>query len=367
MSPLISAEEKLNERIKELTCLYAVSSFIANCNLDDLHPTLHAISRSLQGALLYSDEASVEIKVEENIFFAGDKSGEKVFLISAIKAFNVPIGSIKVGYSKVKFTANSFLNEEKQLLHKVASEIGNLYERKQIIEKEVWSRRQVERADRVSILGEITAGIAHELNTPLANILGYSELLKEQFKTNKSALNDLDKIMNSAIYSREVVKKLMFFSCDMPHQMELTNIAPIIKDAISLLKPNFSKKAISCLVHIPDENIPFRVDSIQLTQVIFNLVINAIYFSPEKGTIHVYVTQNQTQIIIEISDEGTGIATEKGDNIFNPFFTTKPVGEGSGLGLSVVHGIVKSHKGSIKHKRNSPKGTIFTISFPKNQ
>ncbi|TYB79804.1 sensor histidine kinase [Bizionia myxarmorum] len=366
MSPLISAEEKLNERIKELTCLYTVSSYIANCNLDDLHPTLKAISRSLQGAVLYSEDASVEIKVEEALFFAGKKSEDQVFIVSAIKAFNIPIGSIKVGYLKSKFSANTFLNEEKQLLNKVASEIGNLIERKQIIEKEAMSRRQIERADRLSILGEITAGIAHELNTPLANILGYSELLKDQFEGDKTAINDLDKIMNSAIYSREVVKKLMFFSCDMPQQMALTNITPIIKDAISLLKPNFSKKHIVCNVDIEDAQIPFRVDAIQLTQVIFNLVINAIYFSPERGLINVEVIQNATQIIIEISDEGSGINPEKGENIFNPFFTTKPVGEGSGLGLSVVHGIVKSHKGSIKHRPNSPKGTIFTISFPKN-
>ncbi|MGY0392240.1 sensor histidine kinase [Bizionia sp. KMM 8389] len=366
MSPLISVEEKLNERIKELTCLYTVSSYIANCNLDDLHPTLQEIARSLQHAILYSEEASVEISVDNALFFAGQKPVNQVFMISAIKAFNVPIGSIKVGYSKAKFSANSFLNEEKQLINKIASEIGNLFERKQIIEKEALSRRQVQRADRLSILGEITAGIAHELNTPLANILGYSELLKDQFQDNKSVISDLDKIMSSAIYSREVVKKLMFFSCDMPQQMELTNISPIIRDAISLLKPNFSKKKISCDLDISDEVIMYRVDSIQLTQVVFNLIINAIYYSPENGVIRVKVFQNETQIGVEISDEGSGINPKNGDDIFDPFFTTKPVGEGSGLGLSVVHGIIKSHKGSIKHKPNKPKGTVFSINFPKN-
>jgi len=366
MSQLITAEDKLKERIKELSCLYTISSHISNCDLDNLEPTLQAIALSLQEAIRFPKEASVELTVANFHIEVGQQSEDKVFMLSAIKEFNIAIGSIKVGYSKSKFNENSFLNEEKRLLAKIALELGNLFERKQIIEKEVVSRRQVERADRLSILGEITAGIAHELNTPLANILGYSELLKDQFHEQKAVLNDLDKIMNSAIYSREVVKKLMFFSCDMPHQMELTNMTPIIKDAISLLKPNFSKKDITCHVTITDENIPLRVDAIQLTQVIFNLVINAIYFSPEKGVINVTVSQSDKQIIIEISDEGPGIDPEKGDNIFNPFFTTKPVGEGSGLGLSVVHGIVKSHKGTIKHRQNSPKGTIFHISFPKN-
>ena len=366
MSPLITTEDKLKERIKELTCLYTISSHISNCDLDNLEPTLHAIALSLKEAIRYPQDTSVELIVSDFHIEVGQRPDDKVFMLSAIKAFNLGIGSIKVGYSKAKYNENSFLNEERQLLAKISLELGNLFERKQIIEKEIISRRQVERADRLSILGEITAGIAHELNTPLANILGYSELLKDQFKNQEFVLKDLDKIMNSAIYSREVVKKLMFFSCDMPQQMELTNIVPIIKDAISLLKPNFLKKQIACHVNIQDENIPLRVDAIQLTQVIFNLIINAIYFSPEGGHINVSVFQNKTQVHIEISDEGSGINSNIGDNIFNPFFTTKPVGEGSGLGLSVVHGIVKSHKGVIKHKHNSPKGTIFSISFPKN-
>src|SRR5690606_245546 len=131
-------------------------------------------------------------------------------ILSTIKVFNKPIGSIQVGYSKLKYNENSFLNEEIQLLNNIALEIGNLFERKQIIESEALAKRQIERADRLGILGEITAGIAHELNTPLANILGYTELLKDQFKDNPSVLNDLDKIIHSAIFSREVVKKLMF-------------------------------------------------------------------------------------------------------------------------------------------------------------
>lgn len=366
MTQIVSAEVKLQERIKELTCLYNVSSFIANSDLDNLEPTWQAIAYSLQGAIRYPETASVELKIEDEIILAGVHSKENVYIISAIKTFNIPIGSIKVGYTKTKFNQNSFLNEEIQLLNKIALEIGNLFERKQIIESEALTRRQIERADRLGILGEITAGIAHELNTPLANILGYTELLKDQFKDEKSVLKDLDKIINSAIYSREVVKKLMFFSCDMPHQMEFSNIVPIIKDAIGLLNPNFTKKNIDCQVEIEKEEILMRVDAIQLTQVIFNLVINAVYFSPVKGQIHVSLTDTEKTVILKISDQGSGIKTDSSENIFNPFFTTKPVGEGSGLGLSVVHGIVKSHQGSITFEVNKPKGTIFTIKLPKN-
>ncbi|MEZ4855818.1 MAG: HAMP domain-containing sensor histidine kinase [Gelidibacter sp.] len=366
MNSAISVEDKLKERIKELTCLYKVSSYIANSNIYDLKPTFQAIAVSLKEAIRYSDEAFVEINLKEATITTGQQSKDNVYILSAIKVFNATGGTIKIGYPKLKYTQNAFLEEEKQLVNKLALEIGNLLERKQIIENEEATKRQMERADRLGILGEITAGIAHELNTPLANILGFTELLKERFADNDQVLKDLEKIMHSAIYSREVVKKLMFFSCEMPQQMERADIVPIIKNAIQLLNPNFAKKNLQVQLHFNQEALFLKVDTIQLTQVIFNLVINAIYFSPQNGRITIDVNDEVKNIVLKISDEGSGIPSDKAEHIFNPFYTSKPIGEGSGLGLSVVHGIIKSHKGSIGHQPNTPKGTIFTITFPKS-
>jgi signal transduction histidine kinase len=108
-----------------------------------------------------------------------------------------------------------------------------------------------------------------------------------------------------------------------------------------------------------------RADTVQLTQVLFNLIMNAAYYSPIGGRIDVTVTDKVNKISICITDEGEGVPPENEDKVFEPFFTTKPIGVGSGLGLSVVHGIIKSHKGAISHKPNIPKGTIFTVDFPK--
>ncbi len=366
MDYIISTEDKLKERIKELTCLYNVSSYIAISDVNDLEPTFNAIAFSLKEATRHNQEAFVEIDIENNLYQVGKSSNDNVFIVAVINEFNIPKGAIKIGYSTTKFAENVFLEEEKQLLNLVALEMGNLLERKQSIENEILAKRRIERADRLTILGEITAGIAHELNTPLANILGFSELLKEQFKENDAATNDLSKIINSAVYSREVVKKLMFFSCDMPQQIIMTNIVPVIQEAIDLLMPNVSKKNLRIDMQIEEEEIFLKVDSIQLTQVIFNLIMNANYFSPQDGLIKVVINNLPQTVVIKITDQGFGIPSDKADHIFNPFFTSKPVGEGSGLGLSVVHGIVKSHRGSIKHEPNIPKGTIFTVTFPKN-
>lgn len=362
----ITLEDKLKERIKELTCLYKVSSLVRNNNFSNLENLLIEIASSVKESLRFPEEAFVEIIIDDFTVLKGEKLEDVIFLISAIKPFGKIKGTLKVGYSKRKFSENAFLEEEKLLLSKISTEISDFIERKEIDKKEEIARRQIERAGRLTILGEITAGIAHELNTPLANILGFAELLKERYKDDKVGKEDIKKVINSAIYSREVVKKLMFFSCEMPQQMKSININLIIDEAISLLKPNFKKKNILLETSYSSKEVYLKVDQIQLTQVIFNLVINAIYFSPINGRIKISVEEKLESIQIKISDEGLGIKSINSENIFNPFFTTKPIGDGSGLGLSVVHGIIKSHKGTIIHQPNLPKGTTFIINFPKN-
>jgi len=365
MTPLITAEEKLKERIKELTCLYEVTSIIVKSDYNKIEKSLDAIALSLKRALRYSENACVEIETNDIFISTEEFSKNIINITSPIYIFNTKEGVLKVGYCESKYSEKDFLKEEELLLSKVAVEIGNLLERKRIIENEALLKRKVERADRISILGEITAGIAHELNTPLANILGFAELLKIRFKRGSQEEKDIEKIINSAIFSREVVKKLMFFACEMPQKMELVTINKIISDAVNLLEPTFRKNNIKCHLSFSHPVIKLRVDTIQLTQVIFNLILNAIYFSPEEGNITIDVKKNLKDVELRISDEGPGIKNNISHKIFEPFFTTKPVGDGSGLGLSVVHGIIKSHNGAITHQSNSPKGTIFIVNFPK--
>ncbi|SHF13937.1 Signal transduction histidine kinase [Arenibacter palladensis] len=363
---MITAEEKLKERIKELTCLYEVTSIIVNCDYDQVEDALKGILHCLQKAWLFSDAAQVKLISDQYNIVTPDFPDDPVCLESNVMVFNKKVGEIHVAYPRPKYSEDDFLKEEEKLLSNVCLEVGNLLERKQIKDNEIIIKRKMERADRLGILGEITAGIAHELNTPLANILGFAELLKTRITQDTQASKDVDKIINSAIFSREVVKKLMFFACEMPQQMSLVNIGPIIANAVNLMEPSFKKKKIVHKLNISAEPILLRVDTIQLTQVIFNLVLNAIYFSPVKGEIKIDVKETESMVEITITDEGPGIDRKIRDKIFEPFYSTKPVGEGSGLGLSVVHGIVKSHKGTIKYRSNKPKGTIFTVDFPKN-
>lgn len=357
-----TTKEALKERIKELTCLYEVSSIIVNADADSMPGTLQAIALSLKKGLQFPEETEIAIQTNLNAYQTGILNEENC-ICSAILVFNKAGGNIVASLQNNK---DAFLTEEQPLLDNVALKLGNLIERIEIQRNETSLKRQMERADRLSILGEITAGIAHELNTPLANILGFSELIKEELEANKQDAKDIEKVISNAIFSREVVKKLMFFACEMPQEMQEVNIVPSIKNAIALLDASFQKAQVKYMVKIEEEALLLRADTIQLTQIIFNLIINAIYFSPVNGVVVIEAFQSKKYIVLKISDEGTGLSEEALEKVFQPFFTTKPTGDGSGLGLSVVHGIVASHNGTIVAANNEKKGASFTVKLPKS-
>src|SRR5690606_114638 len=300
----------------------------------------------------------------ETTIAIGEQPSDYVHIKVPIVVFNEPNGSIEVRYPANRYKEADFLEEEVKLLSNVCLEIGNLIERKQIKEKEELIRKQMERSDRLTILGEITAGIAHELNTPLTSIIGFTELLDEHIK-DELVQSDLSKIKENALFCREIVKKLMFFACEVPQQIQEILLYPALQYVLNLLSPAFKKKDVSASLKMEDTLIGIKADEIQLTQVLFNIIMNALYYSPPKTTVDIRAGKGQKGIVILIEDQGPGIDEALSDKIYEPFYTTKPVGEGSGLGLSVVHGIMSSHKGSISFYPNIPNGTVFELCFPK--
>lgn len=357
-----TTDNALKERIKELTCLYEVSSIIVNADFEQIQDTIKAIVHSLKRAFQFPAHTNVSIETEIANYTSG-AINETLSIVANIKMFNKVTGKITASLFDDK---SSFLYEEHQLLDSIALKLGNLMERLHIQRNEASLKRQMEHADRLSILGELTAGIAHELNTPLANILGYAELLKENIPKTSTNSDDVEKIIQNAIFSREVVKKLMFFACEMPQEMKTINIVSSIKNAINLLDATFRKAQVDYELIIKEEELLLKADPIQFTQIIFNLAMNAIHFSPKNGKVTIKAFQNQNHIHLSISDQGAGISQGTLKKIFQPFFTTKSIGEGSGLGLSVVHGIVTSHKGSITATNNKNQGATFTIKLPQS-
>lgn len=359
--PETTLEHKLRERVKELTCLYDVTTAVLQYN-EDVDATLNKICSIVQQAYQFADDAIVELWLEAHYVLTDPLPETTSCQMSAIVVSGDEMGYIKVHYDAKKHGLSHFLTEEQKLLDKVALEVSSFFEKLVLAENERLFQRNIAYADRLSILSEITAGIAHELNTPLGNILGFAELIK-QISTDRQITEDVSRIISAAVHSREIVKKLMYFSCEMPQHPEQVDIATVISESLALLGPNFDKKHITCKFEHDKPRILTRFDPVQLTQVLFNLLLNAIYASPDEGQIIVRLQSERDRFIIEIEDSGRGIPEEIRTKIFAPFFTTKPMGEGTGLGLSVVHGIVKSHGGTIKVLDMRP-GTIFIIDLP---
>lgn len=358
----IPTEDKLIERVKELRCLYEISKTISRANGIEKQVFKKIIS-STKKAWKYSVDAIVEIEIPDYALLTLNSGEQTVCQISAITISDTTIGFIKVHYPENKFTAYDFLREEQRLLDTIAFEIGNYIEKYQNLEKKRRLIQTIERIDRLSILGEMTAGVAHELNTPLHNILGYAELIKST-NSDPEIDDDIATVINSVIYSREIVKKILNFSCELPQELQLKEIKPIVTFALSFLKQNFQKKNIKSELIFQDETVTARIDAVQITQVLFNLILNAIQVSPKKSTIKISIKNDTENLFINIEDQGTGIPDLNKEKIFEAFYTTKAPNNGCGLGLSVVHRIVKNHKGEIKVLNNSPSGTIFIVKIP---
>ncbi|TXD50957.1 MULTISPECIES: sensor histidine kinase [unclassified Polaribacter] len=364
---MIKTEAALKERIKELTCLYEISSIIGDASADFIEDTLNNILFSLKKGFQFPLDTNMTINTEIYNISTTETINKSISINANITVFKELKGTLFVCLDPHKYTLKDFLHEEQLLIDNIAIKVGGFLERVAIQQNETSLKRQMEHADRLSIVGEITAGIAHELNTPLANILGFAELLKDSLKGSLNEKNgDIDKIIDNAIYSREVVKKLMFFSCKMPQEMQLINFVPVIRNAIKLLDATFRKENVKPIINIKGEDLWLKADSVQITQILFNLLMNAIYFSPKNGLVTIQASETKKNIVLKISDEGKGFIKEDLPKIFQPFFSTKPIGDGAGLGLSVVHGIVSSHKGNISAKNNIHKGAVFTVILPKN-
>lgn len=355
----------LHERIKELTCLYEITSLAAEKD-KTFEEILQSIVNRIPKAWCFPEDAICELHTDRMHIFSAEIPAEKVSQSEKIFIEDRKIGTISIHYPAPPRHAGDFLKEEIALLKKLSEEIASIIDRKESREREETFIQNYQRQDRLNILGEITAGIAHELNTPLGNILGFAQLILDS-ERNPQTLADAQKIMNSAIHAREVVKKLMFFSCELPQRYEFVSINQIVDEALRLLTPSFQKAGINFEFHKDEKDSHVQLDAVQITQVVFNLLINAIHASEANSLISVHISCDETFIQIEISDEGKGIPAELLDKIFEPFFTTKSVGEGSGLGLSVVHGIIKGHRGTIQVKSAIDQGTVFSIKLPLKQ
>lgn len=359
------AQAALRERVKELTCLYGIAQIVQNPGAT-LEGILQGIVELLPPAFQYPNVARARIMLDDRSYETPAFKEGGPALTSEVVVGDEKRGAVEVTYeeSRENIEGRIFLKEEQNLLDAVARQVSLTVERRRSEEDRAKLEEQLRHADRLATIGQLAAGVAHELNEPLGNILGFAQLaIKGPDLTGQTA-QDVEKIVAAALHGREIVKKLMFFGRQMPTKKTLMDLNQIVDEGLYFLESRCAKEGIEVVRSLEPELPKVNADPSQLHQVLVNLVVNAIQAMPEGGRLIIKTGPRDGYVSLVVEDTGVGMSKEVLERIFIPFFTTKDVGQGTGLGLPVVHGIVTSHGGSVAVRSEAGRGSRFEVTLP---
>ncbi len=237
---------------------------------------------------------------------------------------------------------------------------------------------QLRHADRLSTVGKLASGVAHELGTPLNVISARAAMIMSEDTTKEETVDYARVIAGAAKRMTNIIRQLLEFARKKGPKKARRDVQALVEEAVGLLRPLSEKQGIDLIVSPAPRNVDTAtdVDPAQFEQVITNLVMNAIQSMPHGGTVNVSVNRESASppwqvenglgqyLCIRVDDEGEGIHSEHIPHIFEPFYTTKDVGDGTGLGLSVSYGIIQEHGGWIAVESEIDRGTTFAIFLP---
>lgn len=294
--------------------------------------------------------------------------------------YNKFFGMLSDSMPVLKINKNTEMNiktkDNRQLILSITSalvknsegeDIGKVFTFRDITEEK--QRQEVyHRTEKLVALGQLSAGIAHELNTPLGSILGYARLLMKNKNLDAVQKERLEIIAEQAKRSSAIIKGLLNFarqSNPSLRNMKNASINDILTDVLKLIHTEIEKHNIHVIIDFSE--IPeIMVDVRQMEQAMLNIILNAIQAVKNNGEIRIKTFTENNSIKIKVSDNGPGIPEDIKPRIFDPFFTTKPVGEGTGLGLSISAGIISEHGGSIDVESTEGNGATFIVILPLN-
>jgi signal transduction histidine kinase len=276
---------------------------------------------------------------------------------------------VEVGYTSTSSAdaEDPFLGEESDLLDNVARQLSLYVTRQEGAARRALLEEQLRHADRLATIGQLAAGVAHEMNEPLSSVLGLAQLALKVPGTPQSVVDDLHGIVAASLRAREIVKKLLLFARQTPPRKSPVNLNEIVEEALFLLEAGCERQGIRLLRHLASDLPTVEADAIQVRQVLVNLTVNAMQAIAAEGTVTVETRSEAAHVVLSVTDSGHGMSPETMNKVFNPFFTTKDPGEGTGLGLSVVHGIVTSHGGTIEVESRKGGGSRFIVRLPATQ
>lgn len=257
--------------------------------------------------------------------------------------------------------------EDQTLLY--AKDLARIFAQRKEKERQLeLTKQQLARSARIALLGELAAGIAHEINNILTPAMGnLSILLMKKSDLSKDLVERLETIEWSVAKASSMLHQLLDLSHEKPEKKETKDIGAILEQSLSLLKYKFVKSKIEVKKDLKPNVPKVHVDDAQIGQVFTNLFLNAIYAMEQGGTLRIaasYYSGKSAYVEILFEDTGPGILPEIMDHVFEPFYTTKDVGRGTGLGLFISYGIIEKHGGTIDVANLPDKGTQFKICLP---
>ncbi len=288
-----------------------------------------------------------------------------VFILRRVLA---PVDELRRGAEKIG--SGKF---DHQIAVTSTDEIGNLAKVFNRMANNLQKMREVEdklhHAERLASIGEFTAATAHEINNPIANIIGLLKVMRREVPDNLEFTDDLDVVIKEANRCGAIVRDLLMYSRSSRPRQEKIDLCTLIgKLPAGIRERHKQGKNITVTFEHPEKESIAWVDPNQLEQVLRNILLNAFQAISNEGEVHIKIEENSaaTRKIV-ISDTGCGIPEQDLDKIFYPFFTTKKSGEGTGLGLAVCYTIMQSHAGDITVESVIGKGSVFTLTMPSGE
>ena len=229
-----------------------------------------------------------------------------------------------------------------------------------------YTDQQIMKSERLATLGQLAAGVAHEINNPLGAILMYTHLALEQGGLSDQARDNLEKATREATRCKDIVRALLDFARQSEPKIRKANVNEVLERTLAVLEPQGLFQHVRLHKSFGPSLPAIPIDMDQIQQVFTNIVLNAVEAMDGCGdlTITSAVGADGRHAEVTFTDTGRGIALEEHDKVFEPFFTTKTVGHGTGLGLAISHGIVARHKGSIELRSEPGNGATFTVKLP---
>jgi len=365
---LLRERSSLVERNKELNCLYEISKLMGDTTLE-LDELLDKVVSMLPSAFRNPAWTGVRLTLDHEAWETPDYVKTEALLSEPLIVNEEMRGSLSIsvnnGFSND--TETEFSEGERGLFATVVQQVAIIIAKKETRKAKLELEGQLRQADRLAKIGQFSAGVAHEINEPLANILGFAELARQTEGLPDQVVSDLGAIIDSSLHAREVIRKLMFFGRQLPPQMVHLNLNDTVEQALRITESAARRGQVN-IERDYDSSLPkIMADPQHVKQVVVNLVANAIQAMPDGGNVSVSTSSHKDDAYLIVEDTGPGMEKSVLKQIFTPFYTTKDVDQGAGLGLAVVHGIVKSHGGFIQVDSTPGEGVRVEVAFPCNQ